>query len=346
MSRDEMTPLQRTLTALSHKEPDRVPLFLNFTMHGARELGLSIREYYQKVDHVVKGQELLMKKYGNDCLTGFCYGAAEVEAFGGSVLFFENGPPNAGAPPIRDPDTISSLEVPDPEDCPPLQRMLEATRILSDRYGDSVPVYGVAISPFSLPVMQLGFSRYLDLLLGDDPLFWDLMEVNSEFCTIWANLQVEAGTTAVVYFDPVTSPTIIPPEVARRTGCRIAQKIIPTIKGGVAYHLASGRSLAIADELKASGAVAVGVSALEDLSLLKETFAGKLALIGNLDGVSMRRWSQQEAEGFVREAVSKAGPGGGFILSDNHGEIPWQVGDSVLRAIADAVRTYGRYPIA
>ncbi len=340
-----MTPLERTLTALSHEEPDRVPLFLNLTMHGARELGLSIREYYQKVEYVVKGQELLMKKYGHDCLTGFCYGAAEVEAFGGTAMFFENGPPNAGAPPIRDPKMISALEVPDPADCPPLQRMLEVTRILADRYGDSVPVAGVAISPFSLPVMQLGFSRYLDLLLSDDPLFWDLMEVNSEFCTTWANLQVEAGATAVVYFDPVTSPTIIPPDIARRTGCRIAREVIPTIKGGVAYHLASGRSLAIADELKASGAVALGVSALEDLGLLKETFGGKMALIGNLDGVSMRRWSQQETEAIVREAVAKAGPGGGFILSDNHGEIPWQVGDSVISAIADAARRYGRYPI-
>lgn len=341
-----MTPLERTLTALSHKEPDRVPLFLNLTMHGARELGLSIRDYYQKVEHVVKGQELLMKKYGNDCLTGFCYGAAEVEAFGGSVRFFENGPPNAGAPPIRDLRMISSLDVPDPADCPPLQRMLVATRILAERYGDSVPVAGVAISPFSLPVMQLGFSRYLDLLLRDDPLFRDLMEVNCNFCTTWANLQIEAGATAVVYFDPVTSPTIIPPDIARKTGCRIAREVIRTIKGGVAYHLASGRCLAIAEDLIDSGAVALGVSALEDLSLLKDTFAGKMALIGNLDGVSMRRWSGKEAEARVREAVSKAGPGGGFILSDNHGEIPWQVGDSVIMTIADAARTYGRYPIA
>lgn len=315
MSSEEMTSLERTLAALSHKEPDRVPLFLNLTMHGARELGISIREYFGNADHVVRGQELLMKKYGNDCLTGFCYGAAEMEAFGGSVRFYENGPPNAGAPPIRDPEAISSLEVPDPADCPPLQRVLKATRVLADRYGDSVPVAGVAISPFSLPVMQLGFSRYLDLLLADDPLFWDLMEVNGEFCTTWANLQVEAGATAVVYFDPITSPTIIPPGVARRTGCIIAREIIPTIRSGVAYHLASGRCLAIADELKASGAVALGVSALEDLNLLKKTFGGDMALIGNLDGISMRRWSHQEAEAMVSEAVSQAAPGGGFILS-------------------------------
>lgn len=346
MTGDEMTSLERTLTALSHKEPDRVPLFLNLTMHGARELNLPIRKYYAEADLVVKGQEILREKYGHDCLTGFCYGSAEVEAFGGSTLFFDDGPPNAGSPPIRNPEDISSLKVSDPRDCPPLLRMLEVTRTLADRYGDAVPIAGVAISPFSLPVMQLGFSRYLDLLLSDDPLFRDLMEVNKAFCTTWANLQIEAGATAIVYFDPVTSPTIIPPDLAGRTGLPIAREMIRSINGGVVYHLASGRSLAIADGLIASGAVALGVSSLEDLSVLKERFAGKMTLIGNLDGVSMRKWSAAETEEQVRAALSKAAPGGGFILSDNHGEIPWQVGDSIISAMAKASKTYGRYPIA
>ena len=35
----------------------------------------------------------------------------------------------------------------------------------------------------------------------------------------------------------------------------------------------------------------------------------------------------------------------GFILSDNHGEIPYQVGDDTLFAIAEAVKKYGTYPI-
>jgi uroporphyrinogen decarboxylase len=45
---DAMTPLERTLTSISQKEPDRVPLFLLTTMHGAKELGISIREYFSR----------------------------------------------------------------------------------------------------------------------------------------------------------------------------------------------------------------------------------------------------------------------------------------------------------
>ena len=44
----DITSLQRVLTTLGHQEPDRVPLFLLPTMHGARELGLSIKEYFSR----------------------------------------------------------------------------------------------------------------------------------------------------------------------------------------------------------------------------------------------------------------------------------------------------------
>jgi uroporphyrinogen decarboxylase len=40
--------------------------------------------------------------------------------------------------------------------------------------------------------------------------------------------------------------------------------------------------------------------------------------------------------------VAAAGPGRHFILADNHGEIPWQVPDRALLALAEAVRAHGR----
>jgi uroporphyrinogen decarboxylase len=68
-------------------------------------------------------------------------------------------------------------------------------------------------------------------------------------------------------------------------------------------------------------------------------------VLGNLNALEMRRWTPEQAEASVKEAVEKAGRGGRFILSDNHGEIPWQVSDDVLRAVADAVERWGRYPL-
>ena len=89
----------------------------------------------------------------------------------------------------------------------------------------------------------------------------------------------------------------------------------------------------------------MGVSVLEDLAEIKAACRGKLTVLGNLNGIEMRRWTEKDAEKAVKEAIAKAGPGGGYILSDNHGEIPWQVPDEVIMAISEAVRKWGRYPL-
>ena len=57
----------------------------------------------------------------------------------------------------------------------------------------------------------------------------------------------------------------------------------------------------------------------------------------------MSRWSPEEAQKNVMELLAKAAPGGGFILADGHGEIPWGVSHGVLSAISDTVRNFGIY---
>jgi len=345
MTTATMTSLQRVLTTLGHNEPDRVPLFLLVTLHGAKELGLSIGDYFSRAEHVAEGQIRLRAKFGHDCLYSFFYAPVEIEAWGGEVIFRDDGPPNSGTPFIGDPEQILRLKPPEIERTPCLAKVLQATEMMKARVGDDCPIIGVVISPFSLPVMQMGFDRYLDLMEDRPDLFERLMQVNEAFCVAWANAQLRAGATAICYFDPVSSPTIVPPDLYRRTGFAVAKRTLARIQGATATHMASGRSLPILGEIAQTGTAAVGVSGLEDLAEVKAACRGKLTVLGNLNGIEMRRWAAAEAETAVREAIAQAGPGGGFILSDNHGEIPWQVPDEVLLTIAEATRRWGIYPL-
>lgn len=339
-----MTSMERALTAMAHREPDRVPLFLLTTMHGARELGLGLRPYFTSAAHVIEGQLRLLAKYRGDCVTPSCGAVVEAEAFGAETIYREDGPPNVGAPPLR-PSDVEWLTPPRVEDCPALLRVLEIIRGLAQRVGGTVPIVGSVISPFSLPILQLGFEPYLQLLHEEPARFARLMAVNQVFAADWANAQLAAGATAIGYADPMSSTTIVPRPLYLRTGHLVARETIARIRGPAAISLASGRGLPLAADLVATGAVAVAVSALEDLGEWKDAVCGRATILGNLNGIEMRRWTQAQAEAEVKRAVALAGPGGGFVLSDNHGEIPWQVPDDVLLAIRDAVDRWGRYPL-
>jgi len=340
----EMTPMERVITTLGHKEPDRVPLFLLLTMHGARELGLTIPEYFSKAENVVEGQLRMRKKYGHDCHYSIFYAPLEIEAWGGEVIFREDGPANSGEPMIKKPEDILKLRPPLVKGNKVLGKMLKCIEILKEKEGD-VPIVGVIMSPFSLPVMQMGFEGYLRLIYERPDLFEHLMKVNEEFEVEFANAQLHAGATAIGYFDPVSSTTILPRDKFIETGFQVAKRTIARIMGPTAYHLASGRSLPIINDIAQLGSPIIGTSYMEDLSEMKEACRNKLTILGNLNGIEMCRWTQKEAENAVKDAISKAGPGGGFILSDNHGEIPFQVEDDILMTIAETVKRVGNYPL-
>jgi uroporphyrinogen decarboxylase len=340
-----MTSAERSGTTLGHQEPDRVPFLLPTILQGARELGLPIREYFSRAEYVVEGQLRLRQRYRHDALFGFMYASQELEAWGGETLFREDGPPTGGAPVIRTPEQIERLAPPAVADCPALRRVLAVIEQLRARVGDEAPIMGVAIAPFSLPVMQMGFEAYLDLMHDRPELLDRLLRVNEAFCVEWSNTQLAAGATAISYTDPVSSPTIVPRALSARHGFPVARRVLAALEGPAAIGLASGRCLPIVDDVAATGAVGMSASCDEDLATVKAACKGRLTVMGNLNAIEMRHWTAAEAESKVREAIAAAGPGGGFVLTDNHGEIPWQVPDEVLLAISAAVERWGRYPL-
>ena len=340
----EMTSLERVLTTLGHQEPDRVPLFLMLTLHGAKELGMSIREYFSKPENVVEGQLILQKKYRNDCLLGIYYLAIEMEAWGGDVIYYEDGPVNVGRPIIQSYSDIEKLQVPVPEDSPSLNKVLDTITLLKEQC-DDVPILGAAVSPFSLPVLQMGFPKYIELMYEQPELFKQLMTINEQFCVTWANAQLAAGATAIAYVDAVSSSTVVAPERYLKTGFEIAKRTLAQINGPTVTHLASGRAFPNIELFAQTGTIGLSASALEDLVELKKACSGKLTLIGNLNGIEMRRWTPEVAEQEVKDVLAQGAIGGGFIVADNHGEIPLQVPDEVLLAISNAVHKWGKYPI-
>lgn len=345
MSTNKMTSMERVLTTLSHKEPDSVPQFLLLTMHGAKELNLSIKEYFSSAKNVVEGQIRLQKKYDNDCYYSFFYAPLEIEAFGAKVIYYEDGPPNSGDPFISDINDIWKLQPPKVSETKVLHKVLQAIEILKQKSGGAIPIIGVVMSPFSLPVMQLGFESYLELMFFNRDLFDRLMLINEIFCVDWANAQLKAGATAICYFDPVSSPTIISRDEYLKTGYQIAKRTISQIEGPTATHFASGLCLPIADLVPQTGTFVVGTSANEDIGKLKQAFKNKLTVLGNLNGIEMRRWTSDETISIVKNTIKNAAHGGGFILSDNHGEIPFQVSDETILTISETVRKFGSYPI-
>ncbi len=346
MNAPVVTRLERVTAALQRREADRVPVGLAVGLHGARELGITLRELFSDPRNVVEADLRMFAKYGSDILAATWFAPMEHEAWGGEVLWFDDGPPNAGAPVIRGAESIARLEAPRVGDLPRGRWMLEAIAEMRRRLGPDVPILGGVVSPHSLPVMLMGFEAYLNLILERRDLYERLTATIEEWTVAWGNAQLAAGATALAYFDPVASSTILPPDLYRETGFPVARRTISRLNGPTVTFLASGRSLPVIPDLVRTGTLAIGPSVMDDMQEVVAACRGKATIVGNLNGIEMRHWTPQQAEAKVRELISAAAPGGGLIVCDNHGEIPIQVPEETILAISEAVRTWGRFPIA
>lgn len=343
LSAAPMTALDRVVTALGRGQPDRVPLALQTTLHGGQILGMSIKAYYADPKNVVEGHIRLRDRYGSDTVPGSWYAPLEYEAWGGEVLWFDDGPPNAGAPLFKA-EHIALLEAPRPQDSPRALAMLASITGLRERLGPDVPIVGGIVSPNSLPIMLMGFEGYLRLLLDDRPGWDRLVRIVEGWSIAWGKAQLAAGASALAYFDPMASSTIIPPTLYRETGKVVAQRVLPQLPCGTVTMLASGRTLPVIDDIADTPTMGVGISSLDDLDEAVAACRGRLSIVGALNGIEMRRWTPADAEAEIRRTIRSAASTG-LLICDNHGEIPFAVKDETLLAIAEAVRRWGRFPL-
>ncbi|MBI2919443.1 MAG: uroporphyrinogen decarboxylase family protein [Chloroflexi bacterium] len=342
---EAITPLQRVLTTLGHQEPDRVPVFLLLTMHGARELGLSLPEYYANPHNLVEGQLRLAEKFGHDCLYAFWYAAGEAVAFGSETTFYEDGPPNAGEPVARQLDELLSRPLPDPTAVSPLKETLGAIQQLSQHNRNYRPIIGVVMAPFSLPVMLLGLERWITAFYEEPDQARRLVAHLGQFTAAWANAQLAAGAHAIAFFDPMASATMVTLEQFQTFDLDVARQVIGQIHGPCAFHFASARAGPQLALVPGTGAAAVVLGSQDDLKAAKGSLRGQLGVLGTLNGIQMVRWTGEQAEAAVKSCIAAAAPGGGFILADQHGEIPYFVPDETLHAVMAAARRWGQYPI-
>jgi hypothetical protein len=82
-----------------------------------------------------------------------------------------------------------------------------------------------------------------------------------------------------------------------------------------------------------------------DLKLLKEKYAGKLALFGGVDCDTLIAGGPADVEAQVRYAIKHAAPGGGFAMTSGNSLLPGVKLENYT-ALVEATRRLGTYPIS
>lgn len=334
-----MNAFERVVTVLQGGIPDCVPVFPVLLQQGAAELNVSLPEYFRYGENWAHGQLRLWQRYGHDCVFGIPHVVEDVTAFGASLMYFENGAPSVGRMVINRYEAWFDLAIPDPVETPELQETLRAIEWLKSQLGGEVPVAGACIAPFSLPSMLMGTEHWMRLLFLEPPelraeVLPQILDITTEFCVRWANLQLEAGADAIVLADGMASAAVITRNQFIDLALPSVRNTLAQINGPV-IHEGVGDIYPMLDLIAETGAVGVILTYQDDLAAAKSEVGHNLVLLGNLNNIDIRNWTPHQMRQKAQIALEQGAANGRFILSAQGPEIPLGTAPEVIQAMID-----------
>jgi uroporphyrinogen decarboxylase len=352
-----MTPLDILLAAINGDPAPRIPIFCNLLDQGARELGMSQRDYYASGENVAAGQLKMRARFGYDNVWGLFYVGKEAEFFGcEQILFADDGAPNVGDFVIKSLDDIVKLQVPDDITAHPAwAETAQCMRILRAEVGATHPICAYVTASSSLPALLMGMDKWMELLLGGPAELRDLLlEKCADFFQKEVAAYRAAGANVLVYSTPFGSTYFVGRKRFESFSLPWMQRdLAPGGVGGIVYYCGMAPfNEVIPQVMDALGINIHYVSPLADLAEAKNIIdarlparGGKGLTCGVIDDIKMIQWTPEQTRAEVKR-ICEIGLRGGdraahFLFGT--GVMPMAIPEANIVAMLDAAFDFGAY---
>ncbi|MFX0187934.1 MAG: uroporphyrinogen decarboxylase family protein [Candidatus Hodarchaeota archaeon] len=345
----EMTPYDRVMTSLKHKEPDRVPFMPFAQTFSAKYIGIPFSIYVSEAEAISRGQLKAYNDFGWDALCFSSDVGIYAEACGAKIDFPEDDVPRIVEPVLRHGNLYNdfkNLDMPDPMNSGRLTATINGIEIAKKKVGDDVPIIGWLEGPF----------QGVTLLAGADPMqFFYILDHPDEFDEIlnwyadWgveiARSMYEAGADIVGMGE--TAAYFMSPEFFKRFCLEPEKKACNKInKLGlkVLIHCCGyvPQCIHFARETNPGGAIQFDYQV--DLAWAKKLIGNEVTIMGNLDYNQLMTASPKQVYDDCSDHIKIAAEGGGYWLAFGC-EIPRDLPPEHIRTIIRATKTVGKYPI-
>jgi len=340
------TGMDRLSAAINGVKSDRIPVFCNLIDQGARELGMPLKEYYAKGEHVAEAQLRMRVKYGYDNVWSLFYVGKEAELLGcANILYAKDGPPNVEDFVIKTYDDIARLEVPaDITAHPAFAEEAECLRILKREAGGKYPICAYISSSMTLPAMLMGMEKWLELLLfGPAAVRDELIRKCHEIFVKEIKAYRDNGADVLVYSNPFGSTDTVPMKNFLEHSLPWIEKDITAVgTDGIVYYCGMSRFNKVIDiVLERVGIGAYYLSPLDDIAEGKKIIAGRGLTCGVINDLKLAEWTHDEIRAEVKRLINAGMPGGKFLFGT--GVMPYNIPEENIRTMLEAAYEYGQW---
>ena len=339
-----MTSRERVLTALSRRQPDRVPycelgvdrslaqrlmgwgapasqasnLEANaYTVEEAKALAAFLK--LDNLSYVLRAPVYAQKEAGQD-----------------GRLFYGDGL-------IRTEADLDRLQLPDPTD----DALYAGATAFLEQKGEYSAWFVTRIGIFPT-MLSLGTEHFCLALYDNRPFVEAVLDRYVDWIVVVAErvcrmgFDVFASTDDMAFnTDPFFSPAVFRDLVLPRYR-RAAEKItLPW------FTHSDGNILPFVDDLLSVGVIGLhpNEKGAVDIREVKRTYGDRACVLGNVDLNLLGMGSPDAVDREVHDLIRDVGPDGGYIVTSGNSLAGYLLPENVL-ALSRAVQKYGRYPIA
>lgn len=241
--------------------------------------------------------------------------------------------------PIKTPEDVDRIEIPDPYKSGRAQIVIEAVRKLSERMKET-PVICAIISPFMLAGQLRGEQEAIMDIIKNPGFLKRVLEVSAKWGIEYSTAAIEAGADVIAMVDATSSGTVLGPAQYAEFAMPYQKMIADSVRknGGYSILHICGNTTKNIQYMAQTGVNGISVDQQMDIAWVKEQLRGKCATIGNVSPTStLLKKSPTDVEEEVRRCIE----GGTDVVAPGCGFAPETPLEN-MKALAAATKKYGK----
>ena len=345
-----MNSMERVLTALSHKESDRVPAYPILSGVTRKLVGATYEQWSTDSETCATAMLKAAELYDLDCLVTLIDLSVECDAWGQELIFHENDAahPHPDKLVIQDIEDYAKIKKVDYKTSKRMMMHVDVCRRLVEATNNELPIVAFVFGPLgTLSMLRNQEDMYMDLYDDPDGVSAAAREIN-ETLKDYCNALMDVGVHAIMFDTLFASASIMSKDMWMEMEGGLARELADVVHARGCAVMIHNCGLKVYFDAQIETMKPAAISFLnvpddcKDFADCKEKYGDKVALIGCVPPPMVVTATDEEWDAICKEQIDIFAKGGGFMLATGC-EYPSNSPFDKAQRMVEIAKTYGSY---
>lgn len=345
-----MNSMERVLASLSHREPDRVPVYPILSGVTRKLVNATYPQWSTDAEICAKALLTAAETYEQDCIVTLVDLSVECDAWGQKLVFPENeaAHPDYSDCVVKQIEEYSNIRKVDFRSSSRMMFHVDVCKRLMDAVGKEKPVVAFVFGPLGvLSMLRNQQDLYMDLYDDPDAVKRAARQIN-ETLKDYVNALIDTGVPAVMFDTLFASGSVMSKAMWDDTEGPLVEELAQICHDrGVAVMIHNcGQRIYFDVQIKRMKPVAISFlyppDDCADFIACKGKYGKDITLIGCVPPSMVVTATDEEWDAACREQIDVMAKGGGFMLATGC-EYPANASFNRAARMVEIAKTYGKY---